>query len=351
LSRFDLPQRSLLPSRRTRVSILLSIVFSSVATLLLAGPAPAQSEEEQMIEGIAAQVGGEIILASEVYELSAPVEERMRDAGLPESEIARVRNEALDRLIEGELLSSVVERLELSADREEVDTAISAIAQENGITLDQLLASIETHGLTLDEYRAKIRGEIERSKVVNAMVRSRIQISEEEVAALYQEEFGDQRSGGEEVHLRHILVISGGPEQRSVREACEIANRARAEIMSAGVSFPVVARNVSDLNPERGGDLGWMHTSDLAAWMAESVNSMQPNQVSPVVEMPFGCNLLELVERREFRPVDFEQAKPQLQNILFQRKTEVEYAKWLDILRAQTYIERKGSFAAGGLDG
>ena len=313
--------------------------------------ASAQTTGPRMIEGIAAQVGNEIILSSEVYELSAPIEERMREAGLPSSEIARVRSEALDRLIEGHLLSSVVDRLELGADREEVDNAINGIAEENRISLEQLLASIESHGLSIEEYREKIRKEIERSKVVNAMVRSRVQISDEEVMALYEEEFGDQRSGGEEVHVRHILLMSGGERDRSMADACEIARNARVEIETGTTTFPAIAQNISDMIPERGGDLGWMHRRDLAAWMADTVNGMQPGEISPVVEMPFGCNLLELVDRREFRPVDFEQAKPQLQNMIFQQKTEIEYGNWLDVLRTQTYIERKGAFAAGGLGG
>jgi peptidyl-prolyl cis-trans isomerase SurA len=338
------------------VAILTAIVGACLTAAPAAfaqavAPIASVASDRKMIEGIAAQVGSEIILASEVYELSGPIEERMRTAGLPTSEIMRVRREALDRLIEGHLLSSVVERLELGADREEVDAAISAIAQENGLTLEQLLASIQTHGLTVEEYRAKIQSEIERSKVVNAMVRSRVQISEAEVEALYQQEFGDQRKGGEEIHLRHILVMSNDAKVRSQEEACEIARNARTEIDTGAASFPQMASQISDLNPERGGDLGWMHRQDLAAWMADTVNPMQPGEVSPVIEMPFGCNLLELVERREFQPIGFEQAKPQLQNTIFQQKTEVEYAKWLDILRAQTYIERKGAFAAGGIDG
>jgi parvulin-like peptidyl-prolyl isomerase len=77
---------------------------------------------------------------------------------------------------------------------------------------------------------------------------------------------------------------------------------------------------------------------------------MEPGELSPVIEMSFGCNLLQLVDRREFQPVDFAQAEPQLRSILFQRKTEVEYTKWIDVLRNQTYIERKGAFA-GGFDG
>ncbi|MEE8165169.1 MAG: SurA N-terminal domain-containing protein, partial [Myxococcota bacterium] len=209
------------------VTLLLGIVVGLVSA---AAPTIADGVAERMIEGVAAQVGNEIILASEVLELTAPIEERMRHAGVSPSEVAAVRQEALDRLIEAQLLSSVVERLELSADRQEVDDAINAIARENGLSLDQLLASIESHGLTIEEYRGKIRDEIERNKVVNAMVRSRVQMSDEEVRALFEEQFGKQREGGEEVYLRHILVLTAGPETRTSSEACEIARDARNRV-------------------------------------------------------------------------------------------------------------------------
>ncbi len=255
-----------------------------------------------------------------------------------------VRKDALERLIETRLLSSVVERLELEADREEVSAAIAAIAEDNGLTIEQLLSSIASHGLSIDEYRSKIRGEIERSKVVNTMVRSRIQITEEEVHALYDEEFGKQRNGGEEFYLRHIVVMGQGGKANSNQDACAIVEIARSRIESGEAKFTEVARDVSDVNPLEGGDLGWMHEEDLAGWMSTSVRKLAPGELSSVIEMPFGCNLLQLVDQRHFKPVEYEQAKIRLQSIVFQRKTEVEYAKWLEVLRAQTYIERKAGF-------
>ena len=105
-----------------------------------------------------------------------------------------------------------------------------------------------------------------------------------------------------------------------------------------------MAQRVSDMNPERGGELGWMHQDDLAGWMSTTIRTLQPGEVSQVVEMPFGCNLLEVVDRRPFRPVEYEEAKLQLQNIVYQEKTELEYTKWLDVLRSQTYIERRSGF-------
>jgi peptidyl-prolyl cis-trans isomerase SurA len=299
---------------------------------------------ERQVEAIAAQVGSEIILLSEVMELSAPVEERMRQAGIPESEINSVRQNALDRLIERKLLASVVGRLELDADRDEVDAAIAAIASDNKISIEQLLRSIVSHGLTIDEYRAKIQNEIEQSKVINTMVRSRIQITDEEIEALYEERFSNQHSGGEEFDLLHIMVSTTGERASSPDAACKIVADARRRITSGELTFSEAAQRVSDINPERGGALGWIHRNDLAQWMLDSTDDLSSGEVSEVVRMPFGCNLLRVVDRRAFERIEFEDAKPQLHNIVFQRKTEAKYVEWLDKLREHTYVERKADF-------
>jgi peptidyl-prolyl cis-trans isomerase SurA len=333
---FTIPWRSWLRPRLR--SFLLCVTVAAITGLVSTASA------ERRVEGIAAQVGNQVVLISEVMELAGPVEERMRKAGAPAAEIVLVRKDALERLIETQLLSSVVERLELGADRDEVDAAIAAIAEDNGLTVERLLSSVSSHGLGIDEYRAKIRGEIERSKVVNTMVRSRVQVTEEEVRALYEEQFGNQPAGGEEVYLRHILVMGDGPKASSNAAACAIVRDARAQIESGEIAFTAIAQDISDMNPEQGGELGWIHAADLAEWMSSTVQKLQPGELSPVVEMPFGCNLLQLVDRREFKRIDYEEAETQLQNMVYQQKTEIEYVKWLEVLRGQTYVERKAGF-------
>ena len=326
--------------RSQTLALLVALFLVAVPCLLVARPAAAT---ETLVEGIAAQVGNDIVLVSEVMEISGPVEERMRAAGAPPSEIQKVRADALERLIEGKLLTSVVERLELGAEREEIDGAIAAIAEDNGITTDELYRSIQSHGLTVDEYRAKIRGEIERSKVVNAMVRSRVDVSQEDLEKLYRERFGNQPTGGEEVYVRHIVLRGDGPGTASNADACARIAAARARI-AAGTDFSVVARETTEMNPEREGDLGWIHHDDLASWMEDAIAQLSPGQLTPPVEMSFGCNLLQVVDRRPFKPVTFDEAQAQLRNLLFQEKTEAEYVKWIDVLRKQTHIEKKGSF-------
>ena len=71
--------------------------------------------------------------------------------------------------------------------------------------------------------------------------------------------------------------------------------------------------------------------------------------VSQVIDMPFGCNLLQLVERRPFRPITLAQARPQIEQEIYRGKTEEEYGKWVTTLRERTYISRMGIYAASSV--
>jgi hypothetical protein len=61
--------------------------------------------------------------------------------------------------------------------------------------------------------------------------------------------------------------------------------------------------------------------------------------------LPFACAMLQLVERREYQPVSYEQARPVLEQELYDRRMNEAMKEWVDSLRGQTYIERKGYFA------
>ena len=310
-------------------------------TLALAVAAPGSVRaDEQLVDGIAAQVGADVVLVSEVNELASSVETRARAVGASDDDVAKMRSEILERLIERRLLEQMVKRAELQATDAEVDSTIKVIAKENGLNPDQLRQSVEAGGLSYDAYREKIRSEIQRTKVLNVMVRSRVKVDEHEVRKAYDERYAKQPDGGEEVHLRHILVTFGGESHRDEASACGQVHDALSHIR-AGEPFEQLARHLSELNPEHGGDVGWVQVSSLAGWMSGVVQKLEPGQTSDVIRMPFGCNLLQLVERREFKKKSYEEVKPELTAMLFEQKTEEEYVKFVNRLRSQTYIEKK----------
>ncbi|MBW2235068.1 MAG: peptidylprolyl isomerase [Deltaproteobacteria bacterium] len=320
-----------------------SIRHAALASLgLLALAAPIHGEE--FVDGIAAQVGADIVLASEVERFAAPVQAKMNAAGAPRSEIVKMRAEILERMIERRLIEQAVRRIEIDATEVEIDTAIAAIANETGLTMDQLRRTVEAKGMTYEAYRDQIRGEIQRQKLISGAIRSRVRVEDKEVLALYEKRYAGQPEGGQEVRLRHILVPFGDGTDATETEACAVAEGARAQV-NAGEDFAAVARDTSAVNAQFGGDVGWVHSAALAAWMAEPVSALQAGQMSPVLRTPFGCNVLYLVQRREFEPKTFEDAEPELRHEIFEERMAEEYTAFLEQLREQTYIERKGIYA------
>ncbi|MBW2241541.1 MAG: SurA N-terminal domain-containing protein [Deltaproteobacteria bacterium] len=318
--------------------LLSALLF---VTLVLAGPAHVDAE---MIDGIAAQVGSEIVLVSDIMQAAGPAESRIREDGGGNKDVAMLHLEILEHMIERALVRQIVKRAELSASDGEVDASIADIARENQLTVEELRASVDAQGMPFEVYRERIRGEIEHQKVMSGMVASKVRLGEAEIREVYDQEFTDQPVGGEEFYLRQLMVAFPDDQKNARTTACMRVGAARARIQS-GESFRDVASEVSEVNPEVGGTIGWLHEGEVAAWMLEAIGNLEPGDVSDVVEAPFGCNLIEVVERRPFEKITWEQARKPLEAQLFEQRMAEEYKNFIERIREQTYIERKGMFA------
>lgn len=306
--------------------------------------------DELLVDGIAAQVGSDVVLVSEVLRMVKPTETRMLDAGVPDLEIAKLRAEGLERMIEWRLIEQQVRKLELYANDGEIDATIEGIARENDLSVEDLRRSVTSHGMTLPDYRAQIKRELERRKLVTALIGSRIEVEDKELMQFYDTRFSSQPREGEVVHLRQIMIGFGENVGRDEKAARARADESTARI-EAGEAFEVVALDVSEVAGKKGGDLGWIHVDRLAPWMVDVVKRLDPGEVSAVVDLPVGYCLLKLVERKEYEPVSFEAARPELERELFERHLAREYEDWMVKLRKRTYIERRGYFAEATLMG
>jgi peptidyl-prolyl cis-trans isomerase SurA len=192
--------------------------------------------------------------------------------------------------------------------------------------------------MDFEDYREQIKEKIEYQRVIQIALMPKIEVEESAVRRLYDQRFKDQPSGGEQVHLRQILVPVDA--NKDADEACaEVI--AASERIAAGETFETVASEVSVAAPAQGGDIGWLHSSSLAAWMARLVAELEPGEVSPVNRQPFGCNLLKLVERKAFKRISYEEAQPQLYREIQQMMMESEFVVWMEELRERTYIQTR----------
>jgi peptidyl-prolyl cis-trans isomerase SurA len=325
------------------VSRLRPILFAA-ALALLPGAAARAVADAGVIDGIAAQVDGRIVLVSEVLRSVRPQEEAMRRAGAPEAEIAKLRADGLERLIESRLVEKIVEESNSKASDEEITRTIEGIAKENGLTIEQLYASVVFHGLTVEDYKAQIKRDFERRNLIQGMLGSRVKVEDKEIEALYAERYGHRQDAGESVHVRQILRAYGGATQRTQEVACAEVKLARDRVVG-GEPFEKVASQVSEAAPRDGGDIGWLPLASVAPWMSQALGGLADGGVSDVLTLPFGCAVLQLVERKVLEPVSYEQAKESLSRELWERKLEQEYRTWMEELRGRSYIERHGYFA------
>jgi len=198
--------------------------------------------------------------------------------------------------------------------------------------------------MAYQDYRAQMKRELERRKIVNAMVANRVNLEEDEVRASYDEQFASQPTGGTQFHLRQLLVPAGEETGRTMQESCELVTQLRERFV-AGEAFEELARQYSAAAPELGGDIGWLHEQSLAGWMLKAVSEVPDGGVSEVAQLPFGCTLVQVVERKQYEPISYEKAKPALHAQLFEAKLAEEYREWMEDMRSNTYIERRGYFA------
>ncbi|HEX2210188.1 MAG TPA: peptidylprolyl isomerase [Longimicrobium sp.] len=112
---------------------------------------------------------------------------------------------------------------------------------------------------------------------------------------------------GSEVRARHILLTTGGPgaqgpeptpqERQAKRQRAEEIQRRAA----AGEDFAALAREFTEEpgGKERGGDLDWFGRGRMVPQFEEAAFKLQPGQVSPVVETPFGYHVIKVEDRRQ----------------------------------------------------
>lgn len=320
----------------------------AAALLLAAVAAAGAARAELLVDGIAAQVGAQVVLISEVREAAASTEVRARAQGATDEDIRQLYFEVLEQMIERALIRQVVQRAEIGASDAEVDEAIASIAKENNLTPERLRQSVEAQGMPYALYRERIRGEIEHARVINDLVASKVRVEDKELHEIYDREVANLPKGGEELLLRVMVVTPQGDEPGAREAVCLPLDAARARI-AGGEDFDLVASGLRESVPGTTASQAWVHESDLASWMRPAVLALPVGGVSERIDAQFGCGVVQLVDKRAFVPKTFEQAKEGLFRQVFDERLGEEYKKLVDKLRAQTYIERKGVFGDRGI--
>ncbi len=298
------------------VSILILILFSM--------------SKAGVVDRIVAIVNDDVITLSELESVAMPIYKRVlsseQDQKEKEKIVQEIRKQVLNQLIDNLLVDQEVKRLHITVTDQEVNQFISQIRRDQGLTEKQFLQYLAYQGISLKEYRKHVAEQIKRLKLIQAQVRERIVITDEEIKRYYLEHYAKN----EEKYELAAIIIQGEGAKEKVKKAMEE--------LKTGKSFLDVAARYSSI-PESGKGLGTFSLDELCPEVRKAVKILKPGEISRPVKVNNSWQIFKLLAKKNDESYEIPLLKGEIQHKLYQEKVDQLFQKWLKDLRKRSYIK------------
>ena len=263
-------------------NIIIIFSFLSISTSL----------KSQVVDGIAAVVGDEIILKSEVDQFAQTEALRLRiDPSRSPSMFQSIWRKTLDTMIDQKILLDRAELDSIEVSEKEVEQAlnqqIDAIIQRIG----SKEKAEEIIGYPLSRLRRNYRKEIRKQRLVEKIQQQKfndITVGRREVEDFYEQYADSLPEIHPAVKISHILL-----EIKAGSNADSLAFYKLDSILiliKSGEEFSDLALKYSDDTNSalNGGQLGFMKRGTLVAEFEEAAYSLSLGDISEIVKTEFG---------------------------------------------------------------
>jgi peptidyl-prolyl cis-trans isomerase SurA len=300
---------------------------------------PLRAEE---IDSVVASVDGDPITSQDVKN-SAAGAHGLTSGGLgagsgptDDPEVA-LKNAIAQRMIEQE-----AEKYASKIDDDQVDRYIQNLEQQNHITDQQLHAQLTAQNVSYDEFRAKIRKQVEAMTMIDREVRQKIVIPEKEIDQYYKDNPDEFTTTEEKFTLAQILIsVPAGATPQQVEALRHKADDVRQQAVKKGGDFGGLALQYSDDDSKtKGGELGEFSPGDLNDAVLAAIKNSKDGEISPVVKTKYGFHIVK-VEQHQLpgvKPLD--QVRGQIREKMMTEQAKDAFQKWIETdLIKQHYVE------------
>jgi len=214
---------------------------------------------------------------------------------LSDEQATSLRLSILRELIENEILMHRAAKLGLLATDEEVDRKLNEI--KSPYSAAEFAQRLSERKLSIDDFRHDIRRTLTAEKVLHKEITSKINITQQDISAYYNQHKSEFNLIEPRYHLAHILVTTS-PGQQAQDNGNKARNEAEARRkietvmtrLQAGEDFSSLAMNYSEdsATAANGGDVGIAPESALKqtdAATRESVVKLKPGQYTPIITL------------------------------------------------------------------
>ena len=292
--------------------------------------------EEQVLDGIAAVVNGEVITFSQVRELVASREMALRESLRGQQladKIKETRLAAINDLIDRQLVLQEFKKNKFTIPEYAVDDHINTVVREQfGGDRLALIRTLQAQGYTLQQFR-----KVETDKMIVQAMRSRAVkgdpiLSPSKVERFYEAHRAEY-STPEQVKLRMIVL-----HKKDGVDAQNVAEEIRTKVQG-GAEFAKMAQMYSeDASKENGGDWGWVESGTLNEALAKPAFALKPGQVSKVIALGENYYLLYVEARKAADTKPLAGVRDDVEKKVQQSERQAAQERWIKNLRDKAYI-------------
>ena len=206
-------------------NLLRAAMLLAAMTIVLPSGMAAGAET---VDRIVAVVNGDIIVLSELRVISRNYMQQMSEKFKVEAgdeQFREAERRILDQLIDEKLLNQEADRLTITISDREIDAAVKEMQSRNQLNDAQFAAALAEEGLTIQKYREQLKGQMKKVRVIDQEIKSRIQVSKEEIDAYYEKHASDFNAEPE-VRIQQIRLVI--PPESSAGEIARIQAQAES---------------------------------------------------------------------------------------------------------------------------
>lgn len=254
------------------------------------------SQEEELLDEIVAVVEENVILRSELDRAVDNITKQFqtRGAQLPPKSV--LDRQVLERLIDQELQIQKADLAGVRISEAEVDTALSQVAAQNNISLQQMQMALENDGMNFADFRNDMRKELKSEKIRNGLANQNVKISENEIDLF----LADNQLSEDEVKLSHILIaLDANADTQSVSIAKEKVDRIYDQLEKGGDFAKLATQYSAGQKALEGGDLGWRPANELPTLFADQIKAMKVGEMTHPVRSASGYHIIKLTDQRK----------------------------------------------------
>ena len=297
-----------------------------------------QKPKGPQVDSILASVNGEPISLLDVIYESSYSEARLYAIYSSKEifhQIQKLRKQILDKIIDRKLiLLEYKAKKPFNVPRQYVENLIDELAMNFGCSdRSELREKAQEAGTSIEELREKARINVITQIMISNYIYTVVNLTPREVHDYYQKHI-KKFSTAPQVRLQLLLIGQKHKDYKRIKEELQEAFKKADKKIFTGM----VRLYSSGPGALRGGDLGWIESSELRPEFAKETKGKKIATIIGPIETDEGTYFIRINDRKKATKAEFIKMLPQIKEKIEGERRKKAYDAYIAILRKKSII-------------